>query len=94
MYQFPWKISQDSTEYKPTSWNIIIYASKFKKNLEWKETPVSYEDLPRNSLLNISPKGFVKLYTKIKDFHDHVLDNIVTKWKERFDMEIGTISVG
>ena len=70
---------------------------KIKKILEWRDTPLCWETLPRNStlntLLNLSDTGCSQLYSKIKDSNDHVFDNIVSKWKEKSNVEIETNSV-
>ena len=57
---------------------------KIKKFLEWKEVPLRFETLPRNStlnmLVNLNTKGCSRLYSKIKGSNTHVLDSIVEKW--------------
>ena len=70
---------------------------KIKRFLEWKDTPLYSETLPRNSTLNIlsnmSTKGCSKLYTLIKDSNEMVLNNIVNKWTEKSELEMESISV-
>ena len=57
---------------------------KIKKFLEWKDVPLRFETLPRNStlnmLVNLNTKGCSRLYSKIKGSNAHVLDSIVEKW--------------
>ena len=57
---------------------------KIKKNLEWKEVPLRFETLPRNStlnmLVNLNTKGCSRLYSKIKGSNSNILDSIVEKW--------------
>ena len=57
---------------------------KIKKFLEWKEVPLQFETLPRNStlnmLVNLNKKGCSRLYSKIKDSNVDILDSIVDKW--------------
>ena len=60
--------------------------------------PKYSETLHRNSslniLLNLRVKACSKLYTKIKDCFEHILDNAVAKWKEKANIEISTKSLG
>ena len=71
-----------------------IITTKIKKSLEYKDQPLYSESLPRNSslndLLNLSMKGCSKLYIRMKDSYNHVLNNIVTK----MNIEMETISFG
>ena len=57
---------------------------KIKKFLEWKEVPLQFETLPRNStlnmLVNLNKKGCSRLYSKIKGSNSYILDSIVDKW--------------
>ena len=70
---------------------------KIKKSLEWKDTPLYSETLPRNStlniLLNMSTKGCSKLYIMVKNSNEVVLNNIVNKWNEKSELEMESISV-
>ena len=78
---------------------VIHLRPKYNDMHQWKEFPLYGESfIPRNSslnvLLNLSEKGCSKLYTRMKDSHEHALDNIVTKWKETMDTEMETIRLG
>ena len=77
---------------------VIHLRPKYNDMHQWKEFPLYAESLPRNSslnvLLNLREKGCSKLYTRMKDSHEHVLDNIVTKRKENMDTEMETIRLG
>ena len=59
---------------------------KIRKFLEWKDTPLYSETLPRNStldiLLDMSTKGCSKLYTMVKNSNEVVLNNLVNQWNE------------
>ena len=84
---------------KQTFWkeyNSIAFKSK--NFLEWNEFPLYSEPLPRNgslnTLLNLNEKAYSKLFTKMKDSNEHVLDIIVEKGKENTEIEIETISLG
>ena len=74
----------------------IVY--KIKKFLEWRDIPLYCETLLRNStinsLVNLNRKGCSRLYSKIKDSDDHVLNNIATKWHEKTGLEIESFSLG
>ena len=84
---------------KQTFWKEYdIIAFKIEDFLEWEEFPLYSEPLPRNgslnTLLNLNEKACSKLYTKMKNSFEHVLDNIVAKGKENTEIEIETISLG
>ena len=71
--------------------------SRIKKFLEWKDVPLRFEELPRNSTMNmlvkLNTKGCSRLYSKIKDSNSHVLDTLVEKWSVDSDIDTDSISM-
>ena len=81
--------------------NFLEYSRivfKIKKFLEWRDIALFCETLPRNStiniLVNLNAKGCSRLYSKIKDSNDQVLDNIATKWHNKTNIELESYSLG
>ena len=77
---------EEFTEYHGVKTNFLEYNGicfKIKKILEWKDVPLRFETLPRNStlnmLVNLNTKGCSRLYSKVKNSDTHVLDTLVEK---------------
>ena len=73
--------------------NFIEYHTTRQNNanfLDWRESTVCNEFLPRNSamnfLLNIHERGSLKLYRKLKNPNEHVL-GIHDSWISGIDIE-------
>ena len=71
---------------------------KIKRFLEWKDYPEYREPYHRKSflniLLNLSVKGSSRLHTRMKNSNSHILDNIVSSWEEKTNIEMEYISLG
>ena len=91
---------EEFTEYHGVKTNFLEYNGicfKIKKILEFKEVPLRFETLPRNStlnmLVNLNTKGCSRLYSKVKNSDTHILDTLVEKWAENTDIVTDAISV-
>ena len=87
-------------EYHGVKTNFLEYNNicyRIKRILEWKDVPLRFETLPRkstlNMLVNLSTKGCSRLYSKIKDSSNHVVDTIVEKWRANSDIDTDTLSL-
>ena len=91
---------ENFTEYHGVKTNFLEYHGiclKIKKFLEFKDVPLRFETLPRNStlnmLVNLNTKGCSRLYSKVKNSDTHILDTLVDKWAENSDVVTDTISI-
>ena len=96
MYQIlPMEKFKEKYRVKTNFLEYNIISIKIRKSLEWREIPLYNEPYPRNSvlnvLLNLSVKGYSRLYTKMKESFDHVLYNICDRWRETRGTDWGTI---
>ena len=91
---------EELTEYHGVKTNFLEYHGiclKIKKFLEFKDVPLRFKTLPRNStlnmLVNLNTKGCSRLYSKVKNSDTHILDTLVEKWAENSDVVTDAISV-
>ena len=79
--------------------NFLDYnyvTTKIKKYIEWQDVPLHCDELPRNSslnvFLNLTTKGVSRMYSRMKESHNQVLDNAVEIWTKKIELNIEILS--